>query len=281
MLGTLLVLFQGLPAASPADAAHDVWTRFLAASATRGGAPISAFSLRAEVLTRQGVQTNETKVDYRYLAPDCIRFLLASGRETGRSGPKQRDYWLKDLDEVVNLSGAEYEEDRRLIDRMHAIARNFVALSDPSRIRIEHCELLAEPPRDLAGDLAGATKKLSWLRVASPDFALLPRPGEDAPSSGLFTVDLALMESGKDAGLPRFAIIREETRASGAGAPPMLLHLDRFEERGGFRIPMQILVHEIDQESRPPVFSSPAGQEIYILEADLRATFSIDDFRPR
>ncbi len=272
---TLLFAFAHGPASQ--DASRELWSRFLAASATQAGTPIAAFHLRAEVLTRGGVQRNETDVDYRYLAPDCVRFLLASGRETGRFGPRQRDYWLKDREEVVVLSGAEYEEDRRLVDRMHAIARNFVALSDPGRIRVERCELLAEPPRDLASELVRATKKLSWLRVASPDFALLPPPEGSAPSSTLYGVDLALLSSG----LPRFAIIREEAPPGGAAAPPMLLHLDRYEERSGFRIPLQIFVHELEPPSSPPVFSASPAQEIYVVEIDLRAPLSVDDFRPR
>ena len=138
--------------------------------------------MKAGILTREGVQTNETEdVEYRYLAPDCVRFRLPSRREVGRSGLAQRDYWLLDGDELVELVGREYEEDRRQIQEMHAVARNFVALSDPGRLRITRLETLADPPPDVAPRLEPKERKLEWLRVASPDFALLRR---DAAAPG-------------------------------------------------------------------------------------------------
>src|SRR6185503_4475747 len=100
---------------------------------------------RADVLTRQGVQTNEGKVDYRYLAPDCMRFVLPSKNETGRFGPAPEQYWLREGEEVVTLAGREYKEDRRQVDDMIALAKNYVALSNPARITLTKIELMGAP----------------------------------------------------------------------------------------------------------------------------------------
>ena len=143
--------------------------------------PITAFRLEADVLTRQGAQTNETEVDYRYLAPDCIRFLLPNRLETGRFGPGREDYWLKDKEEIVVLAGRDYVQDRRQVDEMLALARNYVALSDPGRLNLRRLELASAAPKDLPASLQAAGKKLTWISVASSDFALVRRDGEPAP----------------------------------------------------------------------------------------------------
>ena len=296
----LTVLLLGIPAppggqdpapgatavAAASPSARAAWARLLEASRTTGvaadlpPAPITSFHVKMGIRTREGVQTNETEdVEYRYLAPDCVRFRLPSQREVGRSGLAQRDYWLLDGDELVELVGREYEEDRRQIQEMHAVARNFVALSDPGRLRITRLEALARPPTDVAPQLERKDRKLQWLRVASPDFALLRRdaaaPG-DAHTS--YAVDLGLEPDG----LPRLAIIRAE-RMPGVGAPtaaPMLIRLEEFAERGPFRIPLWLHVHALDERLHPPAFAEKAAQEIYITEADLRPALSIEDFRP-
>ena len=177
--------------ASPAAVtdARAAW-QLVSRSGRTAADPIAAFRLSADVLTRDGVQTNETQVDYRYLAPDCIRFVLPSQRETGRFGPKQRDYWLKDKEEVVTLAGRDYAEDRRLVDEMIAVARNFVALSDPSRIELSDLTLLSAPPPELYPALAREASKWSWLRLVSPDFALVPS-GANGTAPASYAVELA------------------------------------------------------------------------------------------
>ena len=90
-------------------------------------------------------------------------------------------------------------------------------------------------------------------------------------------VDLGLQPGG----LPRFAVIREETAAGQtAGTPPMLIRLGRFEDRSDFKIPLQLEVFSWDHRAREPVFADKPGQEIYITEVDLRAPLTVDDFRP-
>ena len=241
--------------------------------------------LRAEGVTRNGVQTNELSFDYQYLAPDCIRFALPSGSVTGRSGRKQRDYWLRTKDGVVELAGFEYEEDRRQIKEMHSIAKNFVALTDPSKLRILSLELLPEPPRELW--IRHPARRMQWLRITSPDFALVRRDRNDAerPSASgsappVYVVDLALPNDdslGRLKDLPNYAIIREQRTAGHDPTPPMLIRLSKYEAQNGFLMPFDLWVFAIGGTS-PGTFAHKASQEVYVLEAQLRPQLTVQDF---
>jgi hypothetical protein len=258
--------------AAAAPEASAVWERLLAATAgPEDRAPITAFQLQADALTRTGVQTNETRIDYHYLAPDCIRFALPDGKVVGRSGLKARDHWLKDGEEIVPLVGRDYSEDRRQIQEMHAIAKNFVALSDPSKLRVTSLELLPEPPQSLPPDLQRTSKRLVWLRVATPDFALFLSDGK-APTERSYVVDFGLQTAGRAKDLPRYAIVREATAPENGergGAAPMLIRL----------VPFEVKVFALDPR-RPASFGSRAAQEVHITEANLRAPLTVESFQP-
>lgn len=275
---------DALAQASPE--ARDAWQRVCAAGRAEGSAPepIRAFTLRADVLTRDGAQSNEAEVAYRYLAPDLIRFSLPSGRETGKGpGIGRSAYWLKDKDEVVTLDGREHGEDVRLVRQMLAVARNFVALSDPARLRLERLERMDQAPRGLPPSVSRKAGELSWLRVTSPDFALLPR-GEDAPrpasrAGPSYRVELGL---GAD-GLPRLAVIAEEPAHDGSGQPPaaapLLIELADYRAVDGFLVPHRLLVHP-RTSGEAALFVDRAAQEIYVLEARLRPALREQDFLP-
>ncbi len=280
---SVLASFAGTQDSAPAPSdpkAEGCWSSFLAASGSRKETPpITAFHLRADIVTREGVQTNELRTEYRFLAPDSIRFLLSSGREIGRSGPKQRDYWLKDKDEIVPLVGADHERDRRDVDRMLAVARNFVGLSDPAKLHIERCEILDAPPSDIGPDRLRDAKELRWLCVTSPDFALVPEAAQGVPAErALYRVELALMDSY----VPRFVIVRQEPASDPASrSNSMLLELDLHQERDGYRIPLSIKVHALDPAASPAIFAARPAQDIWIEEIDLRPAFTALDFKPR
>src|SRR6185503_13268263 len=189
MLALLLALSSLAPAAparpsqqAPVQAAgvpdataeaRALWERVRAASGDAQREPLHAFQFQAEVRARSGVQRNDAKIDLRYLAPDCIRFLLASGNETGRFGTAPEQYWMRTKESTVLLAGREYKEDRKQVDDMLALVRNYVALSNPARLNLLGLELLPAAPADLGKGLAGRFKKLRWLAVESSDFALL------------------------------------------------------------------------------------------------------------
>jgi hypothetical protein len=268
------------PAPAPANPAVDearaLFERLVAASGRTGRDPLTAFHLRAEVLLRNGVQSNETHIDYRWMAPDCVRFLLPSRNETGRSGRRKADYWLRADDGVIVLSGREYAEDRHKVDQMAALATNYVALTDPGRLDLRTLERLDVAPPNLPGKFRRQARELEWLALVSPDFALVQR-SEEAPAAELYRVALGL---GPDA-LPQLALIQPEP---GDGGPPwpgdaLLVAFQNYQDQSGFRVPFTLLVHAPDPD-RPTRFLSAPVQEVWVTEADLRPSYTVDDFRP-
>jgi len=252
--------------------AQELWRRVCAASGPAERAEIQAFRLKAEVLTRSGVQTNEATIDYAYLAPDCIRFMTPSRGETGRYGKAQDQYWLREGDEVVVLAGREYVEDRRLVDSMLALARNYVALSNPARLNLLGLERLAAPPADVGESRLKAAGKLAWLALESPDFALVRR--DDAPrAKALYRVELGVREDG----LPALAIIREQGTAPG---DPLLVQFDAYDRQDEFKLPHTLKIHVLDRNLSPVAFARDASQEVYVTAALLRPALKIEDFRP-
>ncbi|MCZ6598358.1 MAG: hypothetical protein O7B99_12020, partial [Planctomycetota bacterium] len=164
-------------AGSAQDAvAGELWKRVCEATAASGeSGPIREFALQAGVLTRDGVQTNEFRADYRWLEPNHVRFKLESGRETGRGpGRGQKAYWLKEKDEIVILEGREHAQDRKLVDEMNALFRNFVALTDPAKLETTKLTLEPDPPSTIhvLHRLRRLAEKVRWLSFSSPDFAL-------------------------------------------------------------------------------------------------------------
>lgn len=265
-LAVALPLLQS-PAAPAEDPAKAAFERLCAASGPAERAPITAFRLVAEARTRSGVQTNDLEIDYRYLAPDCIRFMLPSKNETGRFGPDEKQYWLKSGKETLVLAGREYKEDRRQVDDMLALAKNYIALSNPATLKLEALQLLAAAPADLGEANTKRTKKLVWLALESPDFALVRREGQTP--KGSYRVELGLdMHS-----LPAAAVIRSKSDASAA---PLFVYLSDYQEKDGFRLPMQIHVHVLDGKS----FADQASQEVYVKTAELRPKFTPKDFQP-
>lgn len=256
------------PAASPE--ARERWERLCAASGVAGREPLTAFHLKADVRNRTGVQSNDAHIDYRYLAPDCIRFALPSKNETGRYGPAPEQYWLKDAKQVVVLAGREFAEDRRAVDDMLALARNYAALANPARLTLLALELVPVPG-DLWTGLAREAGKLTWLALESPDFALVRgEPGAARPE--VYRVELGLRDD-----LPVIAIVRAKDKP---GVDPLLVEFSRYEERDGYRIPMALLVHVLDRKETPVRFAATASQEVYVTAAALRPSFTVEDFKP-
>jgi hypothetical protein len=260
------------PARDSAEALA-LWERVCAASGHAQREPLTAFHLEADVRTRSGVQRNDAHIDYRYRAPDCIRFALPSKNETGRFGPAPEQYWTQAEGGVVVLSGRNFAPDRKRVDDALTLARNYVALSNPARLRILAREILASAPADLGKELATRHRKLRWLAVESPDFALVS--GELARETpAVYRVELGLGEDD----LPAVAIVRERGKSS---ADPLLAEFAQYQEQDGFKLPFQILVHALDRTHAPATFAEAAAQEVYVTTATLRPRLTVEDFRPR
>ena len=263
----------GAKPAPAADEARALWERACAASGEANRAPLNSFQLKADVLIRNGVQNNESHIDYSYLAPDCIRFVLPSKNETGRFGPAPEQYWMQTPDSVTVLAGREYKEDRKKVDDMLTLARNYVALSIPARLNVQGLEILPAAPADLGPELASRTKKLRWIAFDSPDFALLSGDlARETPA--MYLVELGLREDL----LPAVAIVRERGKPS---TDPLLVEFSKYQEQDGFKLPFQLLVHAYDRTQKPAVFAKDPAQEVYVTSAALRPKLTIEDFKPR
>lgn len=252
--------------------ARALWERVCTASGPATRAPLSAFQLEAEVLTRSGAQTNEAKIDYRYLAPDCIRFMLPNKSTTGRFGPAPDQYWLQSQEGLVVLAGREYKQDRIAVDQMLALARNYVALSNPAQLDLRALELVALPA-DLPAELARRARKLGWLALESPNFALV-RSEAQREGPALYRVELGIR--GEDH-LPAFAIVREVAKN---GADPLLVEFSDYRARDDFMLPHQLKVHAFDRSVAPQTFAAKPSQEVYVTAAALRPGFTPKDFQP-
>lgn len=262
---------EALRSASPE--ARALWARVCDASGPASRAPLSAFQLEAEVLTRTGAQTNEAKIDYRFLAPDCIRFMLPSKSTTGRFGPAPEQYWLQSREGVVVLAGREYKEDRAAVDQMLVLARNYVALSNPAQLDLRALALIALPD-DLPRELARRAGKLGWLVLESPDFALV-RSETQRERPTLYRVELGIR--GEDQ-LPAFAIVREVAKN---GADPLLVEFSDYRPQDDFVLPRQLKVHVLDRSVTPTLFAAKPAQEVYVTGAALRPKFTPADFQPQ
>jgi hypothetical protein len=207
------------------------------------------------------------------MAPDCIRFVLPSKNETGRSGPAPEQYWMQSKEQVVALAGREYKEDRKAVDDMLALAKNYVALSNPARLNLQALELLPAAPADLGPELAGRLKKLQWLAIESPDFALLRGElAREAPT--VYRVELGLREDM----LPAVAIVRERGKP---GTDPLLVEFSQYQQQDDFKLPFQLRVHALDRSHAPATFAKDAAQEVYVTAAALRPKLTVADFEPR
>ncbi len=271
-------------AGEPARAA---WQHLLASARRASGTPIESFRLSADVRARGGVHSNDFRVEYRFLAPSYIRFALPNDkgtakRETGRGpGEGQRAYWLREGDDVHALEGRGSTEDRRLVDEMLVVARNFLAFSDLTRLALTTLEALDAAPPDLPASWKRKPwwRKLVWLRVESPDFALLhPDRRLEAPGPQSYAAELGL---DPEDGLPRVAVVRGVPGPEGWKPPsPLCFRLDRYQLHDGALVPFAIQVHALVETPEGPRFAEDPAQDIALLEVSLRPGLQPADFLP-
>jgi hypothetical protein len=267
-----------IPAGSSAEA-RSSWEATCAASTVPGPRPepVRAFELTVDVRYRGNQKgSNDLLAEFRFLAPTFVRVKLVEGqREVGR-GPDGD--WLDDgtrKERVLLDKGREYKEDRRQLDQWQAIAKDFVALTDPKSLRIAKLEVLPSAPASLPENLAKRGGELAWLRVASPDFRLVDVP-PDPPR--LFRASL-----GRDrkTGWVELALIEEDAPEPVLRPTATLLELLEPTPLQGFDVPKHILVHAVDAGRAIPAIASVAGMDLYlrIPGSSLRASFAPADFK--
>lgn len=258
--------------------AAELWRRAVAASLSAG--PIHAFDLEFSLRQLGERSSNDLDVRYRYLEPGFVRATLESGREHLR-GP--RGDFLIDGEEVVRLSGRANVEDRRQLDETVALARNYLALADPARLRLEALRTLAGPPPGLPGTLAVDPAALDWLEVESPDFHLvrLAAEGERRPEPPRFRALLGL-----DRADGRIALCLLEEAPGGGAEPrraatePLLVELRDTRDLEGVRLPREVRVFHLDATSRPPAFETFPRTRLWLRRGSLHPLLSPADFLP-
>jgi hypothetical protein len=203
-----------------------------------------AFHLRQQ--PPETVESNDLSLKFAYLAPKYVRARLESGRTLLRGD--KGDY-LIDGDEVLRLQGREGKADKKQLDQMAAIAASFVALTDPSSLRLVELAMLPAAPDSLHASLHQEAKGLVWMRVSSPDFFLY-REDTSGPAP-VYQADLAVNPKTKAI---RFAVIRETTPAEGVAPSTLFVSLTQHEKRDGLFVPHRIELHDLDVKSLPPKF---------------------------
>lgn len=277
------------PGALPADASPRALELFEALiGPQREQEPIRAFDLSFWMRHRsaEGRQQNDVDARYRFLMPGFVRVELQSGRELLR-GP--RGDYLIDKGEVVPLTARVHVEDRQQLAEAVAIARNFLSLTDPARLRVVRLVARETAPHGLPGEWSERAAQLQWLEITSPDFHLAPRGGAPAPTPSadpvaprLYRVSLGLSAVDRR---PQLVVIHEEV----AGAPTlspasMLVELRQHGELDGFRLPRRVHVHEVDLSRSPWEFSARATSELALkpkpTTIGLRPTLTPENFVP-
>ena len=259
-----------------ADGAREAWNTLLGGFSRK---PISAFQLGFYLRQRQpdNPQTNDVNLDFSYLEPGYVRAELESGR-THLRGP-QGDY-LIDGEEVIRLRGREGAEDKKQIDDMASIARNFVALTAPRSLRLASLELLAEPPPELPTGFTARAKELSWLAIKSPDFFVQPGvKTKDTPRLPIYLARLGFDPETKEI---LFATIHEDRRGALVLETAVLVQLEQHADRNGFLVPHRVGVHGVDIGVQPWRFRAIPTSRLDLRRkfGRLNARLSPADFLP-
>jgi hypothetical protein len=170
---------------------RELWALLVAAlrpiaAADKPITAITAFDLtiQARVMSAKDggtPQRNDGDLRYKFLSPGFVRTThMDSGVERMR-GPDGDWLWDAKKGDLIALSGREYAQDRRELSQTLSIARNYIALCDPARLRIAKLERMSAPPSGLPQLEAYAAKKsavplaasLVWIAITSPDFQVV------------------------------------------------------------------------------------------------------------
>lgn len=238
--------------------------------------PVTSFRLQFDLRIQPDDRTsNDVHATYSFLAKkNYVRFSLESGREFLR-GPDGNFSVTSDGEKIL-LAGRDYITDRTQIDDAARIAKNFVALTDPGRLRIARLSAIAKAPSGLPEKMQKRAAKLTWIEVVSPDFHLNRSGAAKRKSAGLYRVLLGLDPKTHRIEL---AELREEGLSE---TDPILIHFENYEAMDGFQIPRHLKFYEPAPATRPRVFRKKPTSDLYLLadRGTLRANLKPADFKP-
>lgn len=271
-----------LPGQLPAGVSEEARRRWQALEgAVLATKPIDSFSLEFYLRQRdpERPKSNDAKLIFRFLAPDWLRAELDSGRAHLR-GP-EGDFVIDKERTIPIPVGREGAEDRRQLDEMAAIARNFVALTDPRTLRITTLELLEAPPSELPGDLVEEGGKLDWLLVKSPDFHLY-REASTSAEAGLPIYAARLGVDGASGEIRLAAIHRDRAEAGREPETARLVRLSDYHRRDGFLVPHRVEIRDPDRRTKPWRFRNMPTSELTLRRSvgRLGAGLLPEDFVP-
>lgn len=251
--------------------------------------PVDSFRLTFDLTWKNGPQRNDIPgAQLSFLAPSFIRTTLGSGRQFLR-GP-EGDF-LIDGEKPIPIEGREAKEDRRQLDDMTGLARNFLSLVNPDRLRLRVLEETAAP-KGLPSKHSEEAKNLQWLRIESPDFFLVDGDRNDAPrppfgsskKSTMYSVKLGIERSSGRISMAEILHLRATGEWSRS---PLFLRFDKLFEREGFLIPAHMFIYEVERGSsrKGYIYRSIAKSSLYLKTTvtnaiSLRPDLKPEDFLP-
>jgi len=229
--------------------------------------PIVAFDLVLDAQIRSAenrVNENVTPLRYRYQQPDLVRAMTEHGYEL-LHGPKG-DFLLdpKRNEKLALAVGREGEQDRKQLAEISDLSRNFIALTDPSALRIAELKIgsadRALPP---------GSPPLAWLEILTPDFRI---PGS-APA-GMLRVQLGL-KPGKN--LPELCLVGP---GDALARPATMIRVKDYREKQGLVVPHNLALFPFDKATGK--FPEKPPLELWLKnDSDLRPKFGPETFEPR
>lgn len=294
-----------LPGALPQDAspaARECWSKLVAAlkpvpveGAGGGGeAAIDAFDLWIDTRVTSeseqgGKQTNDLKMRYRYLGPGFVRTTMLDSRVDRLRGPDGD--WLLDpaKGDAIELRGQDFAQDRRELGQTLSIARNYLALAEPARLRIATLEMLSGPPAGLPSLPKDKVRKdtalpraaeLTWIALTSPDFQVVE--ARKSKQALMYRVQLGLDPKTH---LPLLATIWQDEAGTMVAEGAVLVDLiesKHFRPLDGRTVPGWFNVYDARLPSSPFVFQDAPRASVFVKPGStLRPKLTADDFRPQ
>ena len=255
------------------------------AKATFAKEPATAFDLNFHLRIRpDDIQSNDLTAHYRFLSPGFVRATLESGREHLR-GPKG-DY-LIDGEESVKLVGREAAEDKKQIDETVGVARNFLALTDPARLKPSSIQPGVSPEGLLPEELHERARALNWINISTNGFHLLSST-EKLPEGARRTQQALLGISPETSTLALAVVLEETFGADGVRlrAPQhILLDLRSTTALDNFQVPRHLRMHQLIPKQKlaaqsPMKFRAKPTFELWLRGGTLRPEFNAEAFLP-
>ena len=275
----LLALPQDIPAPPPppeSPEARALWDSVVAAAfngETDHRVLSFDFECEGQILSG-GAQTNDFKARILYLEPGYVRREMKSGR-TQMRGP-EGDFYLAPEGRAVPLRGREFREDIKELDQTVSIARTFVSLSDPRRVRVESLAL-AEAPKTLPERLRERAGELSWIALRTPDFYLSSsKAREEVEREPLYRVHLGIDPASK---LPELAVIQRDVL--GAVDTAQLVELAQYATIDGHRVPHRVRTYTPEANTSPWVFGERPSSTLWLKRGTLKPELTPVSFVPK